>query len=68
MDYVRELATQHVSGRRDHSAPLWSLMMFEAFLRDVLPATPARPALSSMSPAAKAAERPHGHTVLAPSP
>ena len=25
--------TQHQSGRRDYSAPLWTLLMFEAFLR-----------------------------------
>jgi asparagine synthase (glutamine-hydrolysing) len=24
-----------VSGARDHSAPLWSLLMFEAFLRSL---------------------------------
>jgi asparagine synthase (glutamine-hydrolysing) len=27
---------QHQSGRRDHSASLWSLLMFESFLRNVL--------------------------------
>ena len=37
MDYVRLLLEQHASGRRDYSAPLWSLLMFEAFLRQVLP-------------------------------
>ena len=37
MDYVRLLLEQHGSGRRDYSAPLWSLLMFEAFLRQVLP-------------------------------
>ncbi len=30
---VRQLIEQHESGRRDHSTPLWSLMMFEAFLK-----------------------------------
>jgi asparagine synthase (glutamine-hydrolysing) len=25
---------QHQSGQRDFSAPLWSLLMFEAFLRN----------------------------------
>jgi asparagine synthase (glutamine-hydrolysing) len=30
---LRRLVEQHLSGRRDHSAPLWSLLMFEAFLR-----------------------------------
>jgi asparagine synthase (glutamine-hydrolysing) len=27
------LVDEHQSGRRDHSAPLWQLLMFEAFLR-----------------------------------
>jgi asparagine synthase (glutamine-hydrolysing) len=30
---LRRLVDQHQSGARDHSAPLWSLLMFEAFLR-----------------------------------
>ena len=30
---LRRLVEQHQSGMRDHSAPLWSLLMFEAFLR-----------------------------------
>lgn len=30
---IKKLIEQHVSGRRDHSAPLWSLLMFESFLR-----------------------------------
>jgi asparagine synthase (glutamine-hydrolysing) len=30
---LRRLVEQHQSGVRDHSAPLWSLLMFEAFLR-----------------------------------
>ncbi|HAT32731.1 MAG TPA: asparagine synthetase B [Janthinobacterium sp.] len=34
--FLRELLEQHQSGRRDHSAALWSLLMFEAFLRQVL--------------------------------
>jgi asparagine synthase (glutamine-hydrolysing) len=32
-DALRRLARQHASGSHDHSAPLWSLLMFEAFLR-----------------------------------
>jgi asparagine synthase (glutamine-hydrolysing) len=36
LNYIRELMTQHQSGRRDHSAPLWSLLMFESFLRQTL--------------------------------
>ncbi|MHB1241039.1 MAG: asparagine synthase-related protein, partial [Gammaproteobacteria bacterium] len=31
--YLRALVEQHQSGRRDHSAALWSLLMFEGFLR-----------------------------------
>ena len=30
---VGELINAHMSGRRDHSSPLWTLLMFEAFLR-----------------------------------
>ncbi len=33
-DYLHQLVDQHQSGRRDHSTLLWSLMMFEATLRD----------------------------------
>ena len=36
LGYVRQLIEQHLSGRRDHSAALWSLLMFESFLRNVL--------------------------------
>jgi len=31
--YLREMVEHHQSGLRDYSAPLWSLLMFEAFLR-----------------------------------
>ena len=34
--FLQELVDQHQSGRRDHSAPIWTLLMFEAFLRNVL--------------------------------
>lgn len=33
--YLRHLVSQHQSGLRDYSAPLWSLLMFEAFLRNL---------------------------------
>jgi asparagine synthase (glutamine-hydrolysing) len=33
--YVRRLIDAHQSGASDHSAPLWTLLMFEAFLRNV---------------------------------
>lgn len=36
MDVIADLIAQHQGGRRDYSAPLWSLLMFEAFLRKVL--------------------------------
>jgi asparagine synthase (glutamine-hydrolysing) len=31
---VRQLVEQHESGRADHSTPLWTLLMFDAFLRN----------------------------------
>jgi asparagine synthase (glutamine-hydrolysing) len=34
--YLRQLVDDHQSGRRDYSAPLWTLMMFESFLRKVM--------------------------------
>jgi len=33
---LERLVEQHQSGLRDHSAPLWTLLMFDAFLRRVL--------------------------------
>ncbi|MDW8324020.1 MAG: amidotransferase 1, exosortase A system-associated [Burkholderiales bacterium] len=32
MGYLRRMIDEHVSGRREHSAALWSLLMFAAFL------------------------------------
>jgi len=34
--YLRHLVDQHESGLRDYSAPIWSLLMFDSFLRSVL--------------------------------
>ncbi len=34
--YLEHLVDAHQSGARDYSAPLWTLLMFEAFLRQVL--------------------------------
>ncbi len=34
--YLQHLLDAHQSGARDYSAPLWTLMMFEAFLRVVV--------------------------------
>lgn len=47
---LRRLVTEHQQGRRDHARPLWSLMMFESFLRQRVdgdvhtPLAPAREA------------------------
>jgi len=37
-DYLEHLVDAHASGARDYSSPIWSLLMFEAFLRNVLEA------------------------------
>ncbi len=34
--YLRQLVDDHQSGKRDYSASLWALMMFESFLRQVV--------------------------------
>ena len=34
--YLQHLVDAHQSGARDYSAPLWTLLMFEAFLRQVV--------------------------------
>jgi asparagine synthase (glutamine-hydrolysing) len=46
---VRRLVDEHQSGAREHSATLWALLMFDAFLRNVLRAD------TSNAPAAYAA-------------
>ncbi|MYN17640.1 amidotransferase 1, exosortase A system-associated [Rugamonas sp. FT107W] len=43
LDHMQTLLAQHLSGRSDHSAPLWSLMMFESFLRQLPAAAPRKP-------------------------
>ncbi|MDR4513127.1 XrtA/PEP-CTERM system amidotransferase [Nitrosomonas sp.] len=35
-DYLEELVDHHQSGRRDYSAPLWTLLMFESFVRNIV--------------------------------
>ena len=40
---LRRLVEAHQSGRRDHSAPLWTLLMFEAFLRNETGESVVRP-------------------------
>ncbi|MBL8334671.1 MAG: amidotransferase 1, exosortase A system-associated [Rubrivivax sp.] len=37
--YLEHLVDAHQSGARDYSAPLWTLLMFEAFLRQVVDAS-----------------------------
>jgi asparagine synthase (glutamine-hydrolysing) len=34
--YLEHLVSRHESGARDYSGPIWSLLMFEAFLRSAL--------------------------------
>ena len=41
-DYLCRLVEDHQSGRSDYSTPLWTLLMFESFLRNVMGAQPAR--------------------------
>ena len=48
---LKRLVEQHQSGARDHSAPLWQLLMFEAFLRQ-----------STSAPAEVAAQAPERRT------
>jgi asparagine synthase (glutamine-hydrolysing) len=38
--YLQHLVEAHQSGARDYSAPLWTLLMFEAFLRNVVDQDP----------------------------
>jgi asparagine synthase (glutamine-hydrolysing) len=33
---IRQIVEQHESGARDHSTPIWVLLMFDAFLRCVM--------------------------------
>ena len=47
-DYLEHLVSAHQSGARDYSAPLWSLLMFEAFLRKVMDGAPA-PAVEAVA-------------------
>ena len=35
-DYLREVVAAHQSGRRDYSVILWTVLMFDAFLGQVL--------------------------------
>jgi len=35
-DYLKEIVDQHQAGVRDHSTAMWTLLMFESFLRNVV--------------------------------
>ena len=39
--YLQHLVDAHQSGARDYSSPLWTLLMFEAFLRSSMDTVPA---------------------------
>ena len=41
---VGQLVEQHENGSRDHSTPLWTLLMYDAFLRNVMGVAPLREA------------------------
>ena len=41
--YLEQLIAQHDCGARDHSAPIWTLLTFEAFLRNAMDAREAAP-------------------------
>lgn len=36
---IEQMVDQHESGRSDHSTPLWTLLMYDAFLRNVMNGT-----------------------------
>jgi asparagine synthase (glutamine-hydrolysing) len=36
MSFLQEMVDQHQSGLRDYAAPMWTLLMFEAFLRNCM--------------------------------
>jgi asparagine synthase (glutamine-hydrolysing) len=45
--YLHHLVDQHERGLRDYSAPIWSLLMFDSFLRSVLQVPSAAPIRAS---------------------
>jgi asparagine synthase (glutamine-hydrolysing) len=48
--YLQYLVDSHQSGASDHSAPLWTLLMFEAFLRNVVDDTGSTAAAGQFVP------------------
>jgi asparagine synthase (glutamine-hydrolysing) len=55
MGYLTTLVDQHQAGIRDHSAALWSLLMFESFLRQVHNGEIDRAAITPRTPLRAAA-------------
>ena len=45
--YLRHLVEAHQSGARDYSAPLWTLLMFESFLRQIVDDPVHEPAVAT---------------------
>jgi asparagine synthase (glutamine-hydrolysing) len=43
--YLAEILAQHESGVRDHGTPIWTLLMFEAFLKNAIGTREIAPAL-----------------------
>jgi len=43
--YLEHLVSQHDSGLRDYSSPIWTLLMFDAYLRNAMEGHAAAPAL-----------------------
>jgi len=39
---LKRLVDEHMSGARDHSTPIWAVLMFESFLRQSVIGRPAR--------------------------
>lgn len=50
--YLEHLVDAHAAGRRDYSAPLWTLLMFEAFLRLSQGAAASAPPRRAVAPVA----------------
>jgi len=45
VSYLEHLIQQHDSGLRDYSGPIWTLLMFEAFLKNAMDARQSAPVL-----------------------
>jgi asparagine synthase (glutamine-hydrolysing) len=54
---LRRLVDEHQSGQSEHSAVLWALIMFDAFLANVLSADTARSELRAAEPVTTARSR-----------